>query len=366
MDNLTVKCWMLDWPSANMRFVALAIARRSRETGSTWAKQKTIADDTGLSAKTVQRAMADMEEMDPPRLKRVERRRADGSRSSDMLWLTLPAVVLKAESVSANDIRRAKGEQNEEADTVSGVSSDGGNLDSDQQQVRESTCSSQQVDSQSGGSGHRVQGVRSESPGSSESSEESLEQADAREARELSEAKADGIDVDSAVEVIWRGVGDNGRRRSSKSKVRKALAAALAGRRRGEEPAEERLRRILMGVRAYLAHPDTRKEGGRFEHGAHRTLQDDVWESFLDDGGARQARGDGSAPDPRLGSAEEPGPALQRYWMENEKQGLPWHSDRGPRPGMPGCRVDPALQVEFGHTPWAPPSADDDDAAAFA
>ena len=365
MDNLTVKCWMLDWPSANMRFVALAIARRSRETGSTWAKQKTIADDTGLSPKTVQRAMAEMEEMDPPRLKRVERRRADGSRSSDMLWLTLPAVVLKAEAVSANDIRRARAEQNEGADTLSGISSDEADLGPDQQQVTQSPCSSQQVDSQSGGSGQAVRGVRSESPSSSESSEESLEEADAREARELSEAKADGIDVDSAVEVIWRGVGDNGRRRSSKSKVRKALAAALSRRRRGVEPADERMRRIMMGMRAYLAHPDTRKEGGRFEHGAHRTLQDDVWESFLDDGGARLARGDGSAPDPQLGSAEEPGPALQRYWMENEKQGLPWHSDRGPRPGMPGCRVDPALQREFGYEPWAPPS-DDDDAAAFA
>lgn len=366
MDNLTVKCWMLDWPSANMRFVALAIARRSRETGSTWAKQKTIADDTGLSPKTVQRAMAEMEDMDPPRLKRVERRRPDGSRSSDMVWLTLPEVVLKAESVSPNDIRRARGEPDEGGDTLSGISSEGGNLGPDQQQVTESTSSSDQVDSLSGGSGQAVRGVRSESPSSSESSEESLEQANAREARELSEAKEDGIDIDSAVEVIWRGVGDNGRRRSSKSKVRKALAAALSRRRRGAESADERLRRIMMGIRAYLAHPDTRKEQGRFEHGAHRTLQDDVWESFLDDGGARLARGDASAPDPALGSAEEPGPALQRYWMENERQGLPWHSDRGPRPGMPGCRVDPDLQREFGHTPWSPPSADDDDAAAFA
>jgi len=335
MDRHLAKVWELEFPSPTMKFVCICVARLSVRSGLCWAKQRTIAADTGFSVKTVTRALADLEELGW--IQRAPFRKQDGGRGADRIWLTLPEVTL---SPDVPDYRNPFGADHD-ADNVS--------------PPPDSVSPSRES------SGGRV---RSPSPSKSGNPSGS-EGEDARDARELSQAKAEGIDVDSAVELIWAAVGDNGRRRSAKAKVQKALAAALARRPKGQ-PAEERLRRIMMGVRAYLSHPDTRKEGGKFEHGAHRTLQDDVWESFLDDGGARQARGDDAAPDPQLGSAEEPGPALQRYWMENEKQGLPWHSDRGPRPGMPGCRVDPALQREFGYAPWSPPAADDDDAAAFA
>lgn len=187
--------------------------------------------------------------------------------------------------------------------------------------------------------------------------------SNARETRELDpEEPIEGVDLDSAVAVIWAGVGDNGRRRSAKAKVKKALSAALGRRPRGVG-AEDHLKRVLQGVRAYLAHPDTRKEGGRFEHGAHRTLENDVWESFLDDAPARVAQGERQAADPDLGSVDAPGPKLMRYWMETHGQGLPWHGERGPRPGMPGCRVSDEIQREFGVEPYAAPG--DDDASAF-
>ena len=335
MDRHIAKVWELEFPSPTLKFVALCVARLSVRSGLCWAKQKTIAADTGFAVKTVNRALADLEELGW--ISRAPFRKQDGGRGADRIWLTLPEVTL---SPDVPDFRNPFGADHD-GDSVSPPS-----------------------DSVSPKREPSVGRVRSQSP--SKSGNPSGEEGeDARDAHDLSEALAEGIDVDAAVEVIWTGVGDNGRRRSSKAKVKKALSAALSKRRRGSEPAEERLRRILMGVRAYLSHPDTRKEGGKFEHGAHRTLQDDVWESYLDDGGARSARGDGAAPDPALGNAEEPGPALQRFWMERDREGLPWHPERGPRPGMPGCRVDGALQREFGYTPWAPPE-DDDDAAAFA
>lgn len=339
MDRHIAKVWSLEFPNPTLKFIALCIARMSIRGGLCWAKQKTIAADTGFHVKTVGKALGELEEMGWIRRQGFLKR--NGQRGADHIWLTLPEVILEADQPT-DDSPFGSDDEN-------GAGSPRLRPGSGALPIGKASAPHEGVD------------VRSKSQGNLGESEGE----DAREERELSEAKADGIDIDSAVEVIWTGVGDNGRRRSAKSKVKKALAAALARRPKGEL-ADERLRRILMGVRAYLSHPDTRKEGGKFEHGAHRTLQDDVWESFLDDGGARLARGDGAVADPALGSAEEPGPALQRYWMENERQGLPWHSERGPRPGMPGCRVDPALQVEFGHTPWAPPSADDDDAAAFA
>ncbi len=203
--------------------VMLAIARRcGDEKGVCFAKQATLAADTRLHQKTVGKVISELEAMDPPMIRRVKGGVDDsGRRSTDHLYICLEAVTLPRTGPDA-DGSPARGPG--------------------------SPALPRQVagDSLTGESGtpHK------------ETLEETPEEADAREERELSDAKADGIDVDSAVEVIWTGVGDNGRRRSSKSKVKKALAAALARRPR-TEPAEERLRRILMGVRAYLSHPDT-------------------------------------------------------------------------------------------------------------
>lgn len=336
MDRHIAKVWELDFPSPTHKFVILCVARLSIRSGLCFAKQKTIAADTGFHFKTVQRTLADLEELGF--LRRQGFLKADGTRGSDRIWLTLPEVILSAdEPEDANPL--AEGQHFEKGSRVS------------EEGRAASPTMSRSVPKDAADDSSKSQGVNS-----------GIEGEDARETRELAQIASAGIDIDMAVEVIWRGVGDNGRRRSSKAKVKKALAAALSRRPRGAD-AEEHLKRILSGVRAYLAHADTRKEGGRFEHGAHRTLQDDVWESFLDDAQSRAAQGDRSAPDPDLGSADTPGPALQRYWMENERQGLPWHFDRGPRPGMPGCRVDPALQREFGYEPY--PEAGDDDASAF-
>jgi hypothetical protein len=362
MDTLTVKCWKLDWPSATMRLVALAIARRARDNGACWAKQKTLADDTTLSPKTVQRALADMEALDPPRIKRTTRRRADGSRSSDYIWLTLPEVVLSADSPSANEIRRHMQEGEEEADTLSPP------VDS------ASPC--QRTDS--------PQGPPTEST-LKESLKDSLEEKEGGASPDVDSGPP--IDWKMAVEAIWRSASDQGRARSAKPDLEEALRSAIKRRPAGVTE-DAHMRRIMLGIRAYLQTPDARKEEGAFQRGIHRIVTKDRWESFLD--------GDSPIPverltmDPAIGTDAAPGVALQRLWAELASQGMPWNDERGPRPGRPGCRIDPAIQREFGFTPWegeqpldialaeplalpspessaapAGPDAGDDDATAF-
>lgn len=188
----------------------------------------------------------------------------------------------------------------------------------------------------------------------------------------------EGVEVQVAVDLIWQAVGDMGRKRSSKPKIEKALLAALRRRPR-DVGAEDHLKRIFSGIRAYLASDEARKQNGQFEHGAHRTLIDDVWASWADDG-ASTGQSAGSI-DPDVGTLLEPGPRLQRYWMDTDRQGLGWDSARGPRPGMIGCRVSAEMQREFGYAPFRSEQAEEpapvgedadegpkpvsDDAAAF-
>lgn len=306
----------------------LAIARRcGDENGVCFAKQSTLAADTRLHPKTVAKAIGELEAMDPPLIERVKQGVDDsGRRLTDHLYICLQAVVLPATGPDRKGSPRLQ--------PGSPVLPSHGVADSE-------------------ATPHTTPHKRP--------LEETNEETDAPEGRELSEDESQAVDLDAAVAVIWAGVGERGRKRSAKAKVKKALSAALARRPKGVS-VEDHLKRVLAGVRAYLSDPDTRKEGGKFEHGAHRTLENDVWESYLDDGAARVAHGERQPADPDLGTVDAPGPKLQRYWLETERQGLPWHAERGPRPGLPGCRVDADLQREFGHVPYAEA---DDDASAF-
>lgn len=347
-DNLLTKVWELDFPTPALKLIALAVARSSLRNGACWAKQVTIAKATGYSRKTIQRALQDLEDLGW--LKRIQRHRDDGGRTSDRIWLTLPQVVLEAETVDPNASRWVPGGESQNGD----IEGDPGDT--------ESTGSSPS------GATPRSQSPRKKSNTEVESSE--VRGADAQ------------FSLDGLVEMIWARVGEMGRKRSTKPKVRAALVAAL-NRRPKEQPLEDRLRLVLSGIDGYLKSPDARKDDGAFEHGAHRTLIGDFWESH-----ATAPRSDDPAIDPEIGTLEHPGPALQRRWAEMARDGLPWAVEtRGPRPGMHGCRIADDIQREFGFTPWAGAQTaleetvrdvtplqlehqvdgeDDDDAAAFA
>lgn len=346
-ENLMTKAWALDFmahrwegpdgqeekfSTSNVKFVALAIARASLMNGACWASQATLSEVTGLSTKTVHRCVQEMVQCGWMRL--VERRRADGGRSTNKMWLTLPAVTLNQDTLPAKPQRFLPGEHADEVD------SEGVPLDTVALQVPPSGLTPS--DSESGAY------LKGDSKG--------------KEGRDSGRAKEDGTqgpDLDSAVGLIWQRASEQGRRRSSRADIRKALDAAL---KRGHP-----IERILKGLGAYFASPDATKDDGAYQRGAHVMLANDRWESFLDDAQARQERQDASpaAQEARevTGTLEEPSEAMQRMWMELYGQGMPWNPERGPAPGRLGCRVAPALQREFGVEPYGAPPADD--AGAF-
>lgn len=307
----------------------LAIARRCGDaSGVCFAKHSTLGADARMHPKSITRSLSELEELGLIR-KVKPQPTEDGRRQTDRIYLTLGAVTLPPTGEDEGNAALPPG------------------------------------NAPLPGGSHTVTAPGSGKLPQKSPLEESHEEQDARDARELS--PIDGVDVPAAVTLIWHMVGDNGRKRSSRPKIEKALAAALKRRPR-EVAAEDHLKQILVGIRAYLADPDTRKEGGRFEHGAHRTIEGDVWQTFLAGGAPEPAKDDAPDPaiDPAVGTTLEPGPKLQRLWAELASQGMPWDSARGPRPGMPGCRISPEIQREFGFTPWAPEPPADDDSAAFA
>lgn len=319
MIDLIVQCFHSpSLKSGTHLLVALALARRcGDENGVCFAKQATLAADTRLHQKTIAKVLAEFE--GEGLIERVKHKpRADGSRVPDDIYLTLPAVTLAATGSRKRGV----------VDSLPDVESHG---------VLDAKAMESSVPRP--GSARLPKKRPLKKP---------IEETNARDARETS---FEGIDIDQALAVIWAGAGEQGRKRSSKEKIRKALEAALR-RRPKAVAAEDHLKRILMGLRAYLQSDEATKERGQFEKGTHRLLEGDVWETWLDDDAARAGKGVSAQIDPDLGTMEEPGPKRQRMWMDLFRQGMTWDPDRGPRPGERGCRVDPALQAEFGVEAW--------------
>ena len=306
--------------------VALAIARRcGDEHGVCFAKQATLAADSRLHVKTVGKAIADLEEMGL--IERVKQEPDDsGRRHPDHLYLRLDAVTLpQTGRPETGSRRRSPGSPGSKA--------------------RESSPS------EPGSTG-----LPNKRP------DEETNEVDARE-RDTHE-DSDQVNLPLAVQLIWQAFSQAGRNRSSLGDVKDELERAIR-RRPPNETAETRLERVMGGLKAYLATPDARKDLGAFQRGPHRLLIKDRWESYLTDGDGRLEE-DQPPIDPEMGTSEKPGPKLQRFWAELAQQGMPWDSARGPRPGMPGCRISPEIQREFGFTPWSPPPAEDEDGSAFA
>lgn len=300
--------------------VALALARRCGDVnGVCFAKQATLAADTRLHQKTIAKVLAEFE--GEGLIERVKYQPlADGTRVPDDIYLTLPAVTLPetgSRSKGVLDSRRVAGSH--------GVVGDEAMESSGQKPPRP--------------------GLPKKRP-----LKKPTEETNARNARG---ASLEGIEIDQAVAVIWAGAGEVGRKRTSRPKIKTALEAALR-RRPKAVGAEDHLKRILMGLRAYLQSEDATKQNGKFEKGTHLLLEGDVWEAWLDDDAARAGKGVSAPVDPALGTMEAPGPKRQRMWMDLDRQGMTWDPDRGPRPGERGCRVDAALQAEFGYSPWLP------------
>lgn len=344
-ENLLTKVWALDFAShtwtvegsnepagftsPNAKYVALTIARASLANGACWASQKTIAATTGLSKNTVGRALAELESAGF--ITRVGRRRADGGRSTDKLWLTLPEVVLAAESVPSQPHRFLPGQGDE--------------VDDDEPPTPKVV--------------HKATPGRRGAP-PTVVGEGKVTEGDLKEGSLAGSADPHPTDdFSTAVEFIWKAASDQGRRRSSKADIDKALRAARA---RGHA-----METILRGLGAYFASDDATKDGGAFQRGAHVMLASDRFLSFLDDPGRSGGPPPPQAVQDAVGSLEAPSLARQRLWVELFAQQGRWEAARGPEPGQLGCRIDPSILADFGFAVVTQPTTTlaDDESAAF-
>lgn len=299
--------------------LALAIARRcGDEGGRCFAMQSTLASDTRLHPKTVARTLAEFEAMDPPLIKRVKHPpEASGRRKADDIYLTLPAVMIPASGPAQPGSR---------------VSKKGAKPGSPVSKAMESCAPNRGVQ---------------------DSLEETIEETIEESVGFASDEPSDSVDLSIATATVWEAIGEHGKKRTTRAKIQKALAAALKRRPKGVSE-DAHLKRMFGGLRAYLASDEVRKDGGQFEKGTHRIFEGDAWEVWL----GEDARPAGAPPiDPELGTMDAPGLKRQRLWMELDAQGMTWDAERGPRPGLIGCRVSPELQREFGYEPAAAPAA---------
>ena len=69
------------------KLVLLALANFANNMNQSWASQSTLAKMTGLTTKTIRKALKDLEA--EGFINREERRREDGSRASDLITLNI-------------------------------------------------------------------------------------------------------------------------------------------------------------------------------------------------------------------------------------------------------------------------------------
>lgn len=213
--------------TSSEKLMLLVLANFADEVMSCWPSHKRLADDTGLTQRTVLTVLKALE--GKKLISRAERSRSDGSRTSDKITLHLGGEMAspRAETISVG------------GETVSGggETSDTG--------VGKSTA----------GGGEIISPLTTFEP-----STEPKEEPKRATARDLAQK-------------IWdlQPVLD-GKRRSTRPDVERALAAVL----KVAQPDE-----ILGGCRAYYALPASRKDAGAFAMGAERLLQRDRWREFL-------------------------------------------------------------------------------------
>lgn len=131
----------------------------------------------------------------------------------------------------------------------------------------------------------------------------------------------------------WSAFPEAGRRRSSTKKARTAWdrAATAAG---GEAA-------LLEAVVIFSGSAEATRDGGQFVPAMDRWLRDARWEHYRAGLFSRSGT-----------TIDAPSERQQRSWMQDlQANEFSWRPERGPRPGQPGCRVDPAIQREFGFTP---------------
>jgi hypothetical protein len=207
--------------SASEKLLLLVLANFADEGMACWPSHKRLADDTGLSQRTILTLMKGLEERKI--ISREERTRSDGSRASDKITLHFSGEVIspRGETVSGGGEATSPGWGNEQQ-----------------------------------GGGEMVSPLTTFEP-STEPSEEPKRAVSARDlAKQIWELQP----------VL------DGKRRSTCPDVERALGPVL----KHAQPDE-----VVNACRGYYALPASRKEGGAFAMGAARLLQRDRWKEFV-------------------------------------------------------------------------------------
>jgi hypothetical protein len=206
--------------SSSEKLVLLALSNFANEQMQCWPSQERLALDTELSARTVWAALKSLE--DKGLVSRVTRKRADGTRTTDVFTLHF-ALQVWAEPLAnpANSTRNPCEDQSQPVPQPVAM----------------------------------VATLTTFEPSTDPSSEPKR------------------VDARDLAKTIWEFQPKrDGKRRSTQPDVHRALVSAL---KRGGEPTE-----IVNACRGYYALPDSRKQGGEFAMGAAKLLQADRWREF--------------------------------------------------------------------------------------
>jgi DNA-binding MarR family transcriptional regulator len=201
------------------KLLLLALANYADDQMKCWPSHRTLADDTGLSQRTILTSFKRLE--DAGLLSRAYRPRADGSRASDIITLSL-----------GGEIVAPRGEM-----------------------------IAPRVGKQLRGGGETVAPLTTFEPSLEPSKEPSVAEPVARR----TPTRAEGLS-------IWKACPRLARQRSSQIDVLKALEAAM---RRGHTP-----QAVEVGLLAAYA---SKTYAGDHAKGIHLLIQNDRWQSFVDE-----------------------------------------------------------------------------------
>jgi hypothetical protein len=243
--------------SASEKLLLLVLANFADEAMGCWPSHKRLADDTGLTQRTVLTLLKALE--DKKLISRTERLRADGSRTTDKITLHF-----------SGEIISTRGE------TISG----GGEI------------GDTGVGKPTAGGGEIISPLTTFEPSTEPSKEPK---------------RADARDLAKKIWEFQPKIGD--KRRSTQPDVKRALDAAI---KRGGDPED-----ILARCRGYYALPASKKNGGEFAMGAERLLQADRWREFEPIAAAKVVKLD-PFPDPEIRNAviTAKGEAWAASWLD--------------------------------------------------
>ncbi|GHE70107.1 hypothetical protein GCM10019059_32420 [Camelimonas fluminis] len=264
-------------PSASAKFVLVAIANYADENGRCWPSQQALAADTSLSERSIRNAIHALEELGV--IERIERRRQDGSRTSDAIQI----VAFGASEPQPADF--AGGLEKSAATT-------GKSCRDNRQMTTEQPADFAGLTTFEPSLNHQENHSSAASPPRRPESDDLFDQ-------------------------FWAAYPRRGQAANPKKPAREKFARAVKA---GANPQV-----IIAAARRYA---DIERRAGRFD--TEKVAQAMTW--------LNQQRWDDYAEQPSLQTAQAPGADQWVKRLEMHARG-DWFDHWGPKPGQEGCRV---------------------------